>query len=142
MSTIGAVVSAVSGWAALTITEAVFVFAVPHARLPDLGYVGFFLLLVVVYTLPYLFLWFALALPTFWLLGAPAGFRWRLVWTVCGAGAFAAAAVVADVLVANGPSKDQAGEAVLGAIAGATCFGAFAFFNHRPAGTLTGQQAV
>jgi hypothetical protein len=142
MSAIGAVVSAVSGWAALTLTEAVFVFAMPHAHPPDLGYVGFFLLLVVVFSLPYFVFWFGLALPAFWLLGAPAAFRWRLLWAVCGAGVFAAAAAAADVLVAGGPSKDQAFEAVLGSIAGATCFGAFAFFNPRSAGRPTGTRAV
>ena len=142
MSTIGAVVSAISGWAASIITEAVFVFAIPHTHPPDLGYVGFFLLLAVVFSLPYFVFWFVLALPAFWLLGAPAAFRWRLLWAVCGAGVFAAAAAGADVFVANGPSKDLAFEAVLGAIAGATCFGAFAFFNQRLEGILRAKQAV
>jgi hypothetical protein len=143
MSTTGAIVSAVSGWAALTITEAVFVFAMPHAHPPpELGFVGFFLFLVAVFSLPYFVFWFGLALPVFWLLGAPAAFRWRLLWAACGAGLFAAAAAAADVLVAGGPSRDQAFEAVIGAIAGATSFGAFAFFNPRSAGTSTGTRAV
>jgi hypothetical protein len=126
-----AAISAMARWIALLSLGALSLLplALRHTPPPELGYVGWFLIVSSLLSAFYVAFWIVLAVPAFTLLrrcNRPLG-----LWLVCGAVLFGASAMIVDVFALKGPSHDILYETGLAAIVGAISFGAFKLSSGR-----------